>query len=210
MSAPSDEVLRTACEDLSSRDPALARAYSEIGLPVWRRGEASYANLARIITYQHVSTKAASAIWQRVIDRHPAMTPNCILGDDEAGLRSCGLSGPKIRHLTSIAQAVKDDVLNFEALCQAPLDAARATLISVKGIGPWTAEIFLMNAVGKLDAFPEADVGLMEAYKQLSDADERLSAKAFTGQAEAWRPYRGVAAHLLWGWINMMRDKNYP
>ena len=210
MSAPSQAALEQACEDLAARDAALARAYAEHGLPVWRSAEPCYENLARIIAYQQLSTKAAGTIWGRVLERHPDLTPACILEDDEDGLRSCGLSRPKIRHLKSIAEAVKTDVLNFEQLCAAPLDEARDTLISVKGIGPWTAEIFLMNAVGKMDAFPVADIGLMEAYKQLSDAEERHTPKAFTQLAEDWRPWRGVAAHLLWGWINMMRDKNYP
>lgn len=210
MTAPALADLKAACEDLAGRDAALDRAYGEIGVPEWRSAAPSYANLARIIAYQQLSTKAAGTIWSRTLERHPDMTPNCILGDSEDGLRECGLSRPKIRHLKSIAEAVQSKVLNFDTLCAAPLDEARDRLISVKGIGPWTAEIFLMNAVGKMDAFPVADVGLMEAYKLLSDAETRHTPKAFTELADTWRPWRGVAAHLLWGWINMMRDKNYP
>lgn len=210
MSGPPAEVLTEACEALGERDAALARAYTEIGLPVWRAAEPKYENLARIIAYQQLSTKAAGTIWGRVLERHGKVTPDAILGDDEDGLRSCGLSRPKIRHLNSIAEAVVTGALCFDRLCTAPVDEARDELTAVKGIGPWTAEIFLMNAVGKLDAFPVGDVGLMEAYKQLAELDERHEIKAFTALAEDWRPYRGVAAHLLWGWINMMRDKNYP
>ncbi|MEM1390201.1 MAG: DNA-3-methyladenine glycosylase 2 family protein [Pseudomonadota bacterium] len=210
MSAPSEPVLVEACEALSDCDAALARAYRETGLPVWREAEPRYENLARIIAYQQLSTKAAGTIWGRVLERHGSITPDCILDDSEEGLRSCGLSRPKIRHLKSIADAVTSGALCFDRLCSAPIDNARDELVAVKGIGPWTAEIFLMNAVGKLDAFPVGDVGLMEAYKQLADLEERHEIKAFSVLAEDWRPYRGVAAHLLWGWINMMRDKNYP
>ena len=210
MSAPSEAVLTEACEALSKADPALARAYKESGLPVWRAAEPCYENLARIIAYQQLSTKAAGTIWGRALERHDAFTPQAILDDSEDGLRSCGLSRPKIRHLKSIAGAVESGALCFDRLCSAPVDEARDELIAVKGIGPWTAEIFLMNAVGKLDAFPVGDVGLMESYKQLAELEERHEIKAFTALAEDWRPYRGVAAHLLWGWINMMRDKNYP
>jgi len=210
MSAPSQETLTQACEALSAQDQALARAYEESGLPVWRAADPCYENLARIIAYQQLSTKAAGTIWGRVLERHGNVTPDAILGDDEDGLRTCGLSRPKIRHLTSIAEAVTSGALCFDRLCTTHVDEAREELIAVKGIGPWTAEIFLMNAVGKLDAFPPGDVGLMEAYKQLGDLEERHEIKAFTALAENWRPYRGVAAHLLWGWINMMRDKNYP
>lgn len=210
MSGPSQETLTQACEALSAQDQALARAYEESGLPVWRAADPCYENLARIIAYQQLSTKAAGTIWGRVLERHGNVTPDAILGDDEDGLRACGLSRPKIRHLTSIAEAVTSGALCFNRLCTTHVDEAREELIAVKGIGPWTAEIFLMNAVGKLDAFPPGDVGLMEAYKQLGALEERHEIKAFTALAENWRPYRGVAAHLLWGWINMMRDKNYP
>ena len=210
MSGPSQETLTQACEALSTQDQALARAYEESGLPVWRAADPCYENLARIIAYQQLSTKAAGTIWGRLLERHSSVTPDAILGDDEDGLRTCGLSRPKIRHLTSIAEAVTSGALCFDRLCTAHVDEAREELIAVKGIGPWTAEIFLMNAVGKLDAFPPGDVGLMEAYKQLGELEERHEIKAFTALAENWRPYRGVAAHLLWGWINMMRDKNYP
>lgn len=210
MSGPSAEVLTQACQALGQRNAALARAYKESGLPVWRAAEPCYENLARIIAYQQLSTKAAGTIWGRVVGRHGTVTPEAILGDDEDGLRACGLSRPKIRHLNSIAEAVVTGGLSFDRLCSSPVDEARDELIAVKGIGPWTAEIFLMNAVGKLDAFPPGDVGLMEAYKQLAELDERHEIKAFTALAEDWRPYRGVAAHLLWGWINMMRAKTYP
>ncbi len=207
MSAPLPADLKAACDVLAGRDSALSRAYAETGVPVWRSADPVFASLARIIAYQQLSTKAAGTIWRRALARHPEMTPACILNDSEEGLRSCGLSRPKIRHLKSVAEAVDTGSLDFQALCAAPLDTARASLVSVKGIGPWTADIFLMNAVGKMDAFPVADVGLMEAYKQLSAAETRHTPKAFTALAEAWRPWRGVAAHLLWGWINKMRDK---
>ena len=86
------------------------------------------------------------------------------------------------------------------------MDNARKELLAVKGIGPWTADLFLLYALGKMDAFPIGDVGLMEAHKRLSGAEERMTAKAFTAHAEIWQPYRGVAAHLLWGWLNAERS----
>ena len=80
-------------------------------------------------------------------------------------------------------------------------------MVSVKGIGPWTAELFLLYSVGATDAFPVGDVGLMEAHKLLLEVETRMEIKEFTAHAECWRPYRGVAAHLLWGWINDRRAK---
>jgi len=207
---PSPAELETACQNLACRDPALARAYEEQGVPEWRKSEPSFQTLARIIAYQQLSTKAAGTIWGRVMDRHTDMTPGCILQDDEEGLRSCGLSRPKIRHLKSIAAAIEQNILNFDALHSMPMDEARTRLISVKGIGPWTAEIFLMNALGRLDAFPVADVGLMEAYRQLKGTQTRPDPKAFNLLAEDWRPWRGVAAHLLWAWLNASREQGRP
>ena len=205
MTGPAGLDLRRACEDLSQRDTALAKAYSEIDLPKWRTTEPSYETLARIVVYQLISTKAADAIWRRVKARHAEMTARHLLDDDPEGLLACGLSRPKLGHLGAIAEAVETGLIDFDWLAKAPIDDARNVLLTVRGIGPWTAETFLMNALGHLDAFPHGDVGLLEAYKRLSDANTRLSAKDFSTTAEAWRPYRAVAAHLLYDWLNAHR-----
>ena len=205
MTAPGPEVLSQACEVLSARDPVLAKAYAAIGLPTWRQTEASYQTLARIVVYQLISTRAADAIWARVRARYERMTARAVLTDDQAALQACGLSGPKLSHLNSIAQAMEQGVLDLDAMADQPIETARRQLLSVKGIGPWSADTFLMNALGHLDAFPAGDVGLIEALKRLSGADQRLSGKAFTQHAESWRPYRGVAAHLLYDWYNSTR-----
>lgn len=206
MTGPAQLDLRRACEDLSQRDAALAKAYAEIDVPKWRTTDASYETLARIVVYQLISTKAAEAIWRRVKTRHAEMTARDILDDDPDGLLACGLSRPKLGHLHAIADAVDTGFLDFDALSKAPIDDARKVLLQVRGIGPWTAETFLMNALGHPDAFPHGDVGLLESYKRLSGADERLSAKDFSTAAEAWRPFRAVAAHLLYDWLNAYRN----
>lgn len=207
MNGPARDVLRAACVELAERDEGLARAYRESGLPVWRSVEANYATLARIVVYQLISTKAAEAIWMRVAARYPDVTARDILNDNEDALRACGLSRPKVGHMQTIAEAVASGALDFERLTDVPMDAARNELLAVKGIGPWTAETFLMNGLGKVDAFPTGDVGLMEAYRQLSGAEKRHDIKGFTALAEGWRPYRGVAAHLLYGWLNLQRAR---
>ncbi|MEM9573195.1 MAG: DNA-3-methyladenine glycosylase 2 family protein [Pseudomonadota bacterium] len=205
MNGPSADELRESCETLAARDSSLARAYREIGLPSWRGTVANYETLARIVVYQLISTKAADAIWARVRQRYAQMTARAVLMDDPEAVRDCGLSRPKLQHLLAIASAVEDGYLDFEALAKAPIDDARKTLLKVRGIGPWTAETFLMNALGHLDAFPHGDVGLIEAHRRLSGAETRLSAKAFSTEAEQWRPYRAVAAHLLYDWYNAHR-----
>lgn len=206
MTGPTEHDLRRACETLAQRDAALAKAHTDIDLPKWRSRTASYETLARIVVYQLISIKAADAIWGRVKARHTDMTALSILNDDREGLLACGLSRPKLGHLEAIAEAVEHRALDFSWLASAPIDDARQVLLKVRGIGPWTAETFLMTALGKLDAFPHGDVGLLEAYKRLNGAEVRLSAKQLSAAAEAWRPYRSVAAHLLYDWLNANRD----
>jgi len=207
MTAPSRAKIKAACQALGKTDPALARAYAEIGTPEWRARPRTYQTLATSVAYQLISTKAAASIWGRVTDALPAITPETILATSDDDLRAFGLSRPKVSHLKSIATAIDTDALNLDRIATASLADARKELLAVKGIGPWTAELFLLYALGEMNAFPTADVGLMEAHKQLSDAETRMDAKAFTAHAEAWCPYRGVAAHLLWGWLNAQRAK---
>ncbi|MEM7327948.1 MAG: DNA-3-methyladenine glycosylase 2 family protein [Pseudomonadota bacterium] len=207
MTAPSKSVLRHACETLADTDPVLAKAYATIGLPHWRGTEPSYRTLARIVVYQLISTQAADAIWARVEARYADMTAIAVLKDDHVALLACGLSRPKLGHLLAIAEAVEGGVLDFAILAASPIAEARKTLLGIRGIGPWTAETFLMNALGQLDAFPHGDVGLMESYKRLSGSESRLPAKAFSEQAKAWAPYRAVAAHLLYDWLHFDRAR---
>ena len=206
MTAPSEDVLRDACEALTASDEHLKTAYDTVGLPNWRNRAASHQSLAMIVVYQLISTKAADAIWARVLARHPDLSAKDVLTDDTDALLACGLSRPKLGHLIAIAESVESGVLDFNDLADGPIEAARKTLLSVRGIGPWTADTFLMTALGHLDAFPHGDVGLMEAYKRLSGSEARMISKDFSVLAESWRPYRAVAAHLLYDWLHSVRD----
>lgn len=207
MTSPPHAALEAACVRLAGIDPALGRAYAAIGVPVWRSAAADYAMLGRMIAHQQISTRAAATIWARVEAHFGAVTAPAVLGAGPDDLRLCGLSRPKVAHMISVAEAMTSGRLDLARVCASPLDAARAELLAVRGIGPWTAELVLLYAVGAMDAFPVGDVGLMEAYRQLAGADLRLAPKAFTAQAEAWRPHRGVATHLLWGWLNAQRGR---
>lgn len=208
MSAPTKRQLKAACEALGKVDDALAKAYNEISIPTWRRAEPNYATLGRLVAYQQISTKAAAAIWARVTDTYgDDVNPLDILRATENELRACGLSGPKIKHLKSIAAAIDTGALCFDRLRRVPREDARQELLVVKGIGPWTAELYFLYVLGEMDAFPTSDVGLMEAHKLLSGAETRMTSKEFTAHADRWQPHRGVAAHLLWGYLNHQRAK---
>lgn len=208
MTAPPKRQLKAACERLSDIDPALALAYETIGVPVWRASDASYAILAKTVAYQQVSTLAAGTIWGRVEAFLGEVTPERVLACDQEELRACGLSRPKLAHMNSIAEALVSGQLNLARVAAAEVDAARQELLSVRGIGPWTADLFLLYAVGNMDAFPAGDIGLMEAHFRLGGYATRMTIKEFSAQAEIWRPHRGVAAHLLWGWLNDQRARS--
>ncbi|MDP3459037.1 MAG: DNA-3-methyladenine glycosylase 2 family protein [Hyphomonas sp.] len=206
--APPRRALKAACEYLATTDPALARAYDVIGIPVWRYQVPNYAMLGRMISHQQISLSAAAAIWSRVEAHLGEVTAGAMLAADPEAIRLCGMSRPKVAHLVSIAEAMASGRLDLARVCAAPLDDARAELLAVRGIGPWTAELVLLYAAGAVDAFPTADVGLMEAHKRLGQYETRMDSKAFTAHAERWRPYRGVATHLLWGWLHVDRARD--
>lgn len=196
-----------AVDKLAGECDVMASAKDTTPIPEWRVRDANYMGLARIIAFQQISVSAASAIWGRVEQLLGDISPEGMLSIQEDDLRGCGLSRPKIRHLKSIASAIEDGALNLARVAEADDEAARTELVSVKGIGPWTADVYLMFALGRTDLFPHADVGLLEAYRMLREDEDRLTPKAFLETAEKWRPYRSVAAHMLWAHINHVRAR---
>lgn len=198
--------LTRAVRHLAKRCEVIRAAHKFVGVPEWRTRAGSYAGLARIIAFQQLSTKAAATIWGRVEALVGKVTPQSILAASEAELRACGLSRPKIAHIRSIATAVTDGSLNLRRVARASDEAAQAELVAVKGIGPWTADVYLMFCLGRHDVFPHADIGLSEAYRMITGETDRHPPKDFLQVGERWRPYRGVAAHMLWSYINAARD----
>lgn len=199
--------LTRAVKALARACPVMRAAHKALGVPAWRTREGNYPGLARAITYQQVSTKAAATVWARVESLVGKVTPGTILAADIADLRACGLSGQKVGHLRSIAEAANDGSLNFRRLAAASDDEARAELVAVKGVGPWTADVYLIFCLGRPDVFPHADIGLSEAYRMILDVEARPPPREFLEIGERWRPYRGVAAHMLWSYINAARER---
>lgn len=206
MSVPTTPEIEQACAVLAKVDVGLARSFAAYGVPEWRARPLTYETLAQLVTYQLISTVAASSIWARIQAHLGEVTAETVLQIPEADLRACGQSRPKIAHMKSIAEAVQSRALDLAALPDMSMAEARKSLLSVKGIGPWTADLVVLYTLGDMDAFPHGDVGLMESYKRLIEAETRPSSTAFDEIAEHWRPYRGVAAHLLWAWLNAQRD----
>ena len=132
---------------------------------------------------------------------------NIVQGRDDATLQGCGLSRPKIRTLRAIAETVDAGQLDFDRLGTGSVEEAFQSLVAVKGIGPWTADLYLLFCLGHADAFPAGDLALQEAARMGFDLPERPSAQTLTGLAEAWRPWRGVAAKLLWAYYGAMKRR---
>jgi DNA-3-methyladenine glycosylase II len=199
--------LRKAVKALAKQCSIIETAHARVGVPEWRTRQGDYAGLARIIAYQQLSTRAAGTIWGRVEVLLGKVTPKCVLAADIDALRACGLSRPKIAHIRSIAEAVESGSLNLKRVAKASDKNAQAELVAVKGIGPWTADVYLMFCLGRWDVFPHADIGLSEAYRMITGERKRHPPEKFLKTGEKWRPYRGVAAHMLWSYINAVRDE---
>jgi DNA-3-methyladenine glycosylase II len=190
---------------LCNADPRLAAMHRLTGLPPLRRTVGGFEGLAWIIISQQVSVASARAIWARTRAMFAPLTPGELTVAGDERFRAAGLSGPKIRTLRALAQAVEGG-LDLEALADVEADQAHAALTAVKGIGPWTADIYLMFCLGHADAFAAGDLALQEAARLALGLDARPKSEALLTHAEAWRPWRGVAARLLWAYYAITKS----
>jgi DNA-3-methyladenine glycosylase II len=198
---PAPASIAAAREALAELDPALARAHAQTPVFEWRLRPGGYEGLFRMIVEQQVSVAAAASIWARVVaGLDGQVTPQAVLALDVETLRTFGLSGQKAKYGHEIARAHVDGVIDFDHLERLSDEDAVARLVAIKGVGRWTAETFLMFCEGRLDVFPGGDVALQEAMRWADGATLRPREKEAYVRAERWRPHRGVAAHLLWGW----------
>ena len=202
--APDPDAVAAARLALAEADPALAHAHRVTPAFEWRLRPGGFEGLFRMIVEQQVSVAAAASIWRRVgeglADSRGEITPEAVLARDVGTLRTFGLSGQKARYGQEIARAQAEGRIDLEHMQTLGDDEAIAALTAIKGVGKWTAETYLMFCEGRLDVFPGGDVALQEAMRWADRTDDRPNEKAAYLRAEAWRPHRGVAAHLLWAW----------
>ena len=203
----SKRALDEAVTALFEHAPYLYPLYDYTGPLPLRHHRPGFAGLARLIVSQQVSTASARAIWGRVCDRYPALTHEEISQSSDEDLRGCGLSTPKIKALRAIATAVGDGSLPLARLGRMPADHAHALMVKVKGIGPWTADLYLLFCIGHADAFPSGDLALQEGLRMAYELDARPSASELEAYAEDWRPYRGIVAQLLWAYYGVMKQR---
>lgn len=203
--APTAAEIAAARAALAQADPALAQAHASTPVFEWRLREGGYLGLFRMIVEQQVSVAAAASIWKRVTEGLGEVTPESVLAHDIDQLRAFGLSGQKAKYGREIALAQVEGRVDLEHIERLSDEEAIAALTAIKGVGKWTAETYLMFCEGRLNVFPGGDVALQEAMRWADRAEVRPNEKQAYARAEIWRPHRGVAAHLLWGWYGAVK-----
>jgi len=190
--------LPAALAALVALDGDFHLALESLGPPPLRYRPPGFETLLRIIVAQQVSLASAAAIWGRLEAACRPIEPADFLKLDESALRACGFSWQKANYGRSLAELMLSGQLDLAAFDLLDDETAIAQLTQVKGLGRWSAEVYLLFSHGRPDVFPAADVGLMIGAQRLKRLETRPDAKELVAMAEAWRPYRAVAARMLW------------
>jgi DNA-3-methyladenine glycosylase II len=204
----SEADLDAALAALGEADPRFVALIAEAGRPPLRRRQGGFAGLAAAVVSQQLSTASAAAIWGRLATAFDPFDPEPIIRARGPKLARLGLSAPKIRALKEIARAVAAGKLPLATLADIPADAAHAALTAVHGIGPWTADIYLLACLGHADAWPAGDLALQEAARLAFGLRARPTAKEMGVLAEPWRPLRAVAARVLWSYYRAVKGRD--
>jgi len=199
--------LAAGLTELIAQDPRLAPVAAKAGTFALRRREAGFAGICAIVCGQQVSTASAAAIRDRLFAAFVPFGHESVRKARLDKLRRVGLSMPKIKSIRAIATAVSEGAIDLVAVGNMDADAAHAALVQLHGIGPWTADIYLLFCLGHADAFPAGDLAVQEAVRIAFNLRKRPDAKALTKIAEAWRPWRGVAAHLFWAYYHVVKRR---
>ena len=186
-----------ALDKLAAIDADIANALSRFGPPPDRSLPASFETLARSIIGQQISRAAASAIWTRMRDQDHSNAP-IIASKQPNDLMPFGLSRRKAEYLIGIADEIQSGRLDLASLAEMSGEDVQKRLVEIRGIGAWTADNFRLFALGDMDAWPANDIALQEGMKRLKSLGERPNGKMLETLGEAWRPYRGAGALMLW------------
>ncbi|WP_319412841.1 DNA-3-methyladenine glycosylase 2 family protein [uncultured Cohaesibacter sp.] len=191
---------------LVERDPRLAPFVEQCTPISLRRQPAGLEGLLQIILAQQVSVASARAIWQKFTKRFPACDVDMLKEAGEEDLRLCGLSRPKIRTVLHIMDAIRGG-FDLDGLAASEPGLVRAALVSLHGVGPWTADVYLLFCLGVADIFPAGDLALQVAVADALELEARPSEKQLAGMAaQVWSPERGAAAHLFWAHYRQMKE----
>jgi DNA-3-methyladenine glycosylase II len=191
-----NESLATATKILAGRDRHLASIYKTLGVPpMWGR-RPGFETLLRIVLEQQVSLISARAVFGRLKANIDPFTPASFISRDEQYLRSLGLTRQKAHYCIQVAHAFTNR--DLQGLSRLSDEDAHATLLRIKGVGPWTGNIYLLMALKRPDIWPDGDIALATAVGKLRKLQARPSFNELGKLAETWRPYRSVAARMLW------------
>lgn len=190
--------LEAALADLGEIDPVMGDLWRQVGTPDPRWRPPGFESLLRAIVSQQLSVSAAAAIWGRLVALCGEVTPAAIAAQDDAGLRGVGLSRAKVSFARALAAAVADGQLDFEGLADLDDAAAIAELVAIKGVGVWTAEVYLLFSMVRPDVLPAGDLALLKAAHHYLNLPARPAIDEFRVIGERWRPLRSAAARLLW------------
>jgi DNA-3-methyladenine glycosylase II len=187
-----------AVAELTADDPDLAAIVDRHGLPSFWAREPGVETLVLLILEQQVSLASARAAYDRLVGRLGGMTTDGILRSTDAELRGDGFSRQKARYVRALAGAIEEGSLDLDAVALLDDEAARAALVTLPGIGPWTAEVYLLSALRRPDTWPVGDIALQEGARRARRLAARPSPDELELIGEAWRPHRATAARLLW------------
>ena len=191
---------------LRAADPDIIGAMLAVCGPVPLRASVpGFEGLAKIIVSQQVSVASAAAIFGRLAHAYDPLTSRAIVAAGDIELKACGLSWPKIRALRALADTMERGELDLAGLATLGAGEAHQMLVAVKGIGPWTADIFLMSCLGHPDAWPAGDIALQEAARLVLGLETRPDTCGLEAIGERWRPYRAVAARILWAYYKVAK-----
>ncbi|MGB9365197.1 MAG: DNA-3-methyladenine glycosylase 2 family protein [Xanthobacteraceae bacterium] len=199
--------LKRAIAALIALDPRWAPVLQRTGLPPLRRREGGFAGLAQIIMGQQLSTASAAAIYGRLVAIADPFDHLSVLRARKDRLLRIGLSKAKVKALKEIAKSIEARHIDLAALADMPADAAHNALTALHGIGPWTADLYLLACIGHADAWPAGDLALQEAARLAFGLRKRPTTKEMGPLAGRWRPYRAVAARLLWSYYRVMKKR---
>jgi DNA-3-methyladenine glycosylase II len=204
----SESDLDTALAALAAVEPRFAALVASAGKPPLRRRPDGFPGLAATVVSQQLSVASAGAIWGRLAAAFDPFEPAAIMRARAARLARLGLSAPKIRALKEIARAVARGRLGLATLGELAAEDAHAALTQIHGIGPWTADIYLLSCLGHADAWPAGDLALQEAARLAFGLRGRPDAKQMIALAAPWRPHRAVAARVLWTYYRAVKGRD--
>jgi DNA-3-methyladenine glycosylase II len=198
--------LKVAVKRLCLTEPVFKAVVKQHGVPSLRASAGDLPGLLQMVTEQFLSLAAAAAIWKRVYERLLPCDAESVLACSQDELLGLGLSRAKAKSFHGIAQAVMSGSFSFDALADMDDAAAHKALVALPGIGPWTADIYLLSVLLRSDAWPWGDVALQAAAQNLFDLPNRPSKPEMIALGRDFRPYRAVAARLLWAHYRSLKN----